>query len=223
MTKAIGSKNIRHRTLRMVMIAVFVALIAVGAFIKVPIGIVPVSLQLAMAMLCALLLGPWDSLICISVYLAMGLIGIPVFTAGGGPGYVFQPTFGYLLGYLLALPVCGVIARGVRCEARPRFIRALIGAFAAIAIVYTAGVAYMYLMLKFYAGSDITLSRAIVTGAAVFLPTDITFAVLASLICVRVAPVLARFTYTVRKRGKTSFNELYFSCEYSPVYTEQDI
>ena len=103
-------QNSLKRTARLAVIAMFVALITVGAFIKFPIGIVPVSMQMAVCILCALTLGPWESLAAVAIYIAMGLIGIPVFTAGGGFSYVLQPTFGYLAGYLIALPVCGVIA-----------------------------------------------------------------------------------------------------------------
>ena len=63
----------RSRTLRLVLIAVFVALIAVGAFIKFPIGIVPVSMQCAVCILCALTLGAKDATVAVAVYLAMGL------------------------------------------------------------------------------------------------------------------------------------------------------
>jgi biotin transport system substrate-specific component len=34
-------------------------------------------------------------------YLICGLAGLPVFALGGGPWYVFSPTFGYLMGFLL--------------------------------------------------------------------------------------------------------------------------
>ena len=116
----------RGRTLRLVLIAVFVALIAGGAFIKFPVGIVPVSMQCAVCILCALLLGAKDSTVAVAVYLVMGLAGIPIFTAGGGIGYVVKPTFGYLLGYIFALPIGAIIARGFGNTSRPKFWRLLL-------------------------------------------------------------------------------------------------
>lgn len=194
MQKSLTAKrqNSLRRTARLATIAVFVALIAVGAFIKVPIGIVPVSLQCAFCILCALTLGPWDSLAAVAVYIAMGLIGIPVFTAGGGFSYVLQPTFGYIAGYLLALPIGGIIARGLRSDAPIRLWRLLLGAFAALAIVYTFGVMYMFLMLNYYVGSEMAIGKAWLTGCAVFLPTDITWCVVGALIARRLAPILDR-------------------------------
>ncbi len=199
----------RRRTARMVGIAMSVALIAVGAFVKIPIGIVPVSMQMAFCILSALLLGPWDALVAVTIYLAMGLMGIPIFTAGGGFAYVFQPTFGYLAGYLLALPVCGVIARGVRSDAPVKLRRLLLGAFAAMAIVYTFGVTYMYLMLNFYVGSHIALGKAWLTGSAVFLPTDIMWCVVGSLVAKRVVPVLDRARLAGRGMKRALMQEPY--------------
>lgn len=180
----------RNRTKRLVMIAMFVALIAVGAFIKVPIGIVPVSLQCAFALLSAMILGAADSEAAVAIYLVLGLIGVPIFTAGGGFSYVLQPTFGYLAGYLFALPICGIIARGVHNDAKPSYWRMLLGALAGLAILYTFGVMYMYLMLNFYVGTHIAIGKAWLTGCAVFFPTDIMWSVLGAAVARRVVPHL---------------------------------
>jgi len=77
-----------------------VALIAAGAFIKIPLFGVPFSLQTLFVMLSALLLGPGRSAAAAAAYMLIGLAGIPIFTGGGGPAYVLQPTFGYILGFI---------------------------------------------------------------------------------------------------------------------------
>ncbi|MDE5601140.1 MAG: biotin transporter BioY [Clostridia bacterium] len=184
----------KSRTLRLVLIAIFIALIAVGAFIKFPIGIIPVSMQCAMCVLCALILGAKDGAATIAIYLIMGLIGIPIFTAGGGFTYVLQPTFGYLLGYLVAVPVGAIVARGVHNTARPKLWRLLLGSLTVLAILYTFGVFYMYLMLNFYMGKALDMSKAWLTGAAVFLPTDGMWCVVASLIAYKVVPLVYKYT-----------------------------
>lgn len=205
----LSSKMALRRTARLAMIALFVALIIVGAYIKFPIGIVPVSMQCAFCILCALLLGPWESLAAVAIYIAMGLVGIPVFTAGGGFSYVLQPTFGYLAGYLLALPIGGIIARGVRSNAPIRLWRLLLGAFAALAIVYACGVTYMYLMLNYYVGSNMAIGKAWLTGCAVFLPTDTVFCVIGALVARRVAPVTDRDRIAARGLGRALLLEQY--------------
>lgn len=190
--KSTGVKRIarRGRTLRLVLIAIFVALIAVGAFIKFPIGIVPVSMQCAMCVLCALMLGAKDGVIAVAVYLIMGLVGIPIFTAGGGFGYVLQPTFGYLVGYIFAVPIGALVARGVKNTSRPKLWRLILGAFTVLTILYTFGVMYMYFILNLYMGKALEMSKAWLTGAAVFLPTDSVWCVVAALVAYKVVPLV---------------------------------
>lgn len=186
---ALNTKT-KNRTRRLVYIAIFIALIIVGAFIKFPVGIVPVSMQCAFCILCALILGAKDGTVAILIYLAMGLVGIPIFTAGGGFSYVLQPTFGYLLGYVFAIPAGALIARGVCNTPNPKLWRLLLGAFTALAIVYFVGVMYMYLMLNFYVGKEIEIGKAWLTGCAIFLPTDCMWCVVGSLVAWRILPRL---------------------------------
>ena len=89
------------KTKDLVLCAMFVALIAVGAFIKVPVPVVPFTLQFLFTMLAGLLLGPVNGALAVVVYIVLGLVGLPIFTQGGGPGYIFQPSFGYIIGFFI--------------------------------------------------------------------------------------------------------------------------
>ncbi|MFB0918657.1 MAG: biotin transporter BioY, partial [Clostridiaceae bacterium] len=71
-------------TVDMTLIPLFSALIAVGAFVRVSIGIVPVSAQFVFCALAGILLGPKKGFMSVALYLIIGLAGIPVFTGGGG-------------------------------------------------------------------------------------------------------------------------------------------
>ena len=92
-------------TKSLILCSLFASLIAVGAFIKVPF-----TLQVLFTTLAGLLLGPRLAAISVGIYLLVGLVGVPVFTQGGGPSYIFQPTFGYLIGFLFGTYVTGYIA-----------------------------------------------------------------------------------------------------------------
>ena len=92
-------KNNSKKTVRLVLCALFAALIAVGAFIKIPIPYIPLTLQTLFTMLAGLMLGGRLGAISVCVYVAIGLAGLPVFTQGGGQMYVLKPTFGYLIGF----------------------------------------------------------------------------------------------------------------------------
>ena len=67
------------KTTDMVLCAMFAALIAVGAFIRIPIPYVPFTLQLFFTTLAGLLLGPKLGAASSLVYMITGLIGIPIF------------------------------------------------------------------------------------------------------------------------------------------------
>ena len=85
----------------MVYASLFAALTAVGAFLALPIGPVPIVLQNMFVFLAGLLLGSRWGLASVGVYLLAGAVGLPVFAGGlGGLGRLIGPTGGYLIGYL---------------------------------------------------------------------------------------------------------------------------
>lgn len=113
--KNMGKKyDIRKLTLSGMMLA----LIVVGAYIKIPIPYVPFTLQFLFVTLVGQLLGAKTGSIVVATYILMGLVGMPVFTSGGGLAYVFQPTFGYLLGFVLAAAMSGFIVENFRFKFR---------------------------------------------------------------------------------------------------------
>ena len=127
------------KTKDLVLCAMFVALIAVGAFIKVPVPVVPFTLQFLFTMLAGLLLGPVNGALAVVVYIVLGLVGLPIFTQGGGPGYIFQPSFGYIIGFAVAAYVTGRIANE---KSRPGYRRLLAADFSGLFIVYAFGMVY---------------------------------------------------------------------------------
>lgn len=95
------------KTRDMILISMFAALTAIGAFIKIPTPIVPFTLQYLFCAYSGVLLGAKHGLYSQLLYVGIGLMGIPIFANGGGPTYIFQPTFGYLLGFILCAYVIG--------------------------------------------------------------------------------------------------------------------
>lgn len=77
----------------LILVAMFAALTAIGAFIKIPIPYVPFTLQFLFCAFAGMILGARLGALSQIIYVAIGLAGIPVFTEGGGIGYVFKPTF----------------------------------------------------------------------------------------------------------------------------------
>ncbi len=101
-------KNI---ALQAVFASLFAALISAGAFIQIPMPSgVPVTIQDMMALLSGMLLGPLWGSASVVLFLLLGIIGLPVFTGKAGIQVLLSgPTGGFLIGYLAAALVCGII------------------------------------------------------------------------------------------------------------------
>lgn len=91
----------KFTTRDLILCALFTALSAIGAFIRIPVPLVPFTLQITFTTLAGLLLGSKKGAISVAVYVLMGLIGIPVFTQGGGFSYVLKPSFGFLVAFII--------------------------------------------------------------------------------------------------------------------------
>ncbi len=151
-------------------IALFTALIAVGAFIKIPIFTVPYTLQILFVLLSGQILGARNGAISVILYIILGLIGIPIFAQGGGIGYVFNPTFGYLLGFIFASLFIGKFAGPKKNISMVKKIGVnVIG----ILIVYLIGVPYLYGVLSLVLGKSVTVSYVLWYGCALFIPSDL--------------------------------------------------
>ena len=166
---------------RMILIALFAALTVVGAFIRIPMGTLNFTLQVFFCLLAGMLLGPLDGVLSQALYIFIGLIGIPVFSQGGGPGYVLMPSFGYLLGLIPCAYLSGLISRAPEAKL-PRMVA---GVGAGILSLYIIGVPYLYFMVNAFTGS-MTFTAALWSGAAIFLPMDIAKGLLASLVTLMV-------------------------------------
>lgn len=71
----------------------------------------PMTLQVPALLLTALVCGPRSAMLASIAYLSLGLFQLPVFQGGGGVGYVLEPGFGYLVGFIPAAWLSGRLAR----------------------------------------------------------------------------------------------------------------
>lgn len=94
-----------------VITALFTALIAAGAFIRIPLPPVPVTLQTLFVLICGLLLPLSLSLSALGVYFFLGLVGLPVFTSGGGIAAFAGPTGGYITGMVPAVVILALFRK----------------------------------------------------------------------------------------------------------------
>ena len=181
------SRNKVLTTKNMILCALFAALIAAGAFLKIPLPFVPNTLQFLFVNLAGLLLGRKLGALSVAVYIGVGLVGLPVFANGGGFGYVLQPTFGYILGFLLGAFLAGFLVERRR---NPVFKTYLMAGFLNMAVVYILGMAYYYVIANFYIGSPFGVRELVLYGFLTTAPGDAVICVVSAVIAKRLRPHL---------------------------------
>ncbi|SHH22249.1 biotin transporter BioY [Thermosipho atlanticus] len=140
-------------------ISLFVALTIVGAQISIPIGSVPITLQVLMVFLTGYLLTPKMAFLAQLVYLLMGIIGLPVFSNfSGGIAHILGPTGGYLL----AFPLAAMIVAFSKNSLSSKILFGILG----LSTIYLFGV----LVLSFYLKS---FSKALMVGVIPFIWIDL--------------------------------------------------
>lgn len=162
-----------------VLAALFAALTAVGGYIAVPIGPVPIVLANLFVILAGLLLRPGWAASSIGIFLFLGAIGLPVF-AGGKSGFavLLGPTGGFLFGYLLCAFVIALIC-GIGTPAIWKDIAAVA---AGITAVYLLGVPWLKLNLGLEWGKSFSI------GMLPFVPGDIIKGIAAIFIAGNIRP-----------------------------------
>lgn len=178
------------KTRDMILVALFAALTAVGALISIPIGEVPITLQILFTALSGVMLGAKLGALSQVIYIAIGLIGAPVFAGGkGGVSVIFGPTFGYLIGFVIGAYVIGKIAEGSN---RPSFKRLLFASLMGLVVIYAIGFPYLYLILTKVNNFHVTFYGVLKTGVLVFIPGDLAKCILTAFLGVRIIPTLKK-------------------------------
>ena len=169
----------RLSTVHLALCALFTALVAAGAFIQIPVPFMDYfTLQFFFVVLALMLLGPRLVALSVAVYVALGLIGVPIFAAGGGIGYVLRPSFGYLLGFIAAAFVTGALCRRMRKSTWFSFFLAALGGFA---VTYAMGIAYKYVILNFVLDTPASLWVILLSCFPLDMPGDLLLCAAAAL------------------------------------------
>lgn len=169
-------------TRRLSLVALFAALTAVSAFIRIPLWPVPITLQTFFVILSGLVLGSSGGAMSQAIYIIVGLIGLPVFSGGGGPSYLLQPSMGYLLGFIAAPVAVGAIIRRRVLTWKVVLPASLLGSLT----IYAVGVPYLAAYLHLVLHKPEAIGIAVKTGLLVFLPGDLVKCAMLTLIVPRI-------------------------------------
>ena len=139
--------------------------VAALAQVKIPLPFTPIPLtgQTFAVLLIGATLGSKRSLVSMLLYIALGAFGLPIFAGGAsGLAYLSGATLGYLVGFVLAAYVIGLLAeRGLERSVRTSLIPFLFGTI----IIYICGVAWLSIFLG-------SFSKAVAAGVLPFMIGD---------------------------------------------------
>lgn len=171
------------KTKDMVLAALFTSLTAAGAKINLLLSGIPITLQPVIVMLSGCMIGKRAAFLSQVLYVASGLMGIPVFAAPlSGPAYVLQPSFGYIIGFAMAAYVIGMIVE----KSRKTVLSFIAANMAGIAVIYFFGVAYIYFLMNLILEKPVNLLKAIAIGAAPFILKDVILGFAVSLVSYKI-------------------------------------
>ncbi len=154
------------KTRAMCALSLFTALICVGAFIKIPF-VIPITLQLLFTNTAALTLGKKGAL-SVLIYFFLGMLGLPVFSSGGGIISIVSPTFGFNIGFLIGAFFAGMIAE------KKHSVQALALASAVnMFFVYLCGGVYFHIIQNIYLSRTTSLFYTLYVCVIPFVIPDI--------------------------------------------------
>ena len=169
----------------------FTTLIIIGAFIKIPVPVIPFTLQFLFVALAGLLLGPKYGSLSVALYAALGLAGLPVFTSGGGITYVLFPTFGYIIGFI----VCAFAAGLNSSKLKPSTKNYFIAAFSGLIILHIIGIPYYYIISKYVIDLNLTFKEIFLFCFVYTVPADF-------LLCIATARIAFKLKPFINKENK---------------------
>ena len=144
------------------------SLCGLASFFVIPVGPVPITLQVLLIAFVGLFLGPRTAVLAVILYLLAGAVGLPIFAGGkAGLGVLFGPSGGYLVGFLFLAFIAG-LAR------KTGTVGTLVGLVVAVAACHACGII----------GMSLTLNKTLVQAFymdLVFVPADLVKVLLAFL------------------------------------------
>lgn len=174
--KTLSIKNIA-------IIGVITAVICVLGPLSIQIGVVPISFTNLAIYLGLYILGMKKGAISYCVYLLLGLVGVPVFSAfTAGPQKLFGPTGGYLIGFIPLAVIAGIFIE----KSGRKFLFSMVGMILGTAVCYVFGTAWLAFQAHY------TFAQALAAGVTPFIVGDLIKMVLVALVAPQLYKALLR-------------------------------
>jgi biotin transport system substrate-specific component len=170
-TRILPTVNQKIRDLLLVTAGALLVTLLAQVRIPLPFTPVPLTGQTFAVLLVGAALGSRRGVASLGLYLALGALGLPFFAGGAsGLAYMTGPTLGYLVGFIVAAYIVGLLAeRGLERDLRTSLLPFLTGTI----IIYVFGAGWLALSLG--------IQKAVMLGVIPFLIGDAVKIILASL------------------------------------------
>ena len=147
--------------------ALCAALVCLCSWISIPLGGVPMTLQVFGVAFCGFLLGARGGASAVAVYLALGAVGLPVFAGfGGSLAFLVGPTGGFLVGFLPLAIFCGMTPARLTAKKKTALGAVLFPLFGLV-LCHIPGV------LWFAHVSGVSPAQAFLVASLPYLPKDV--------------------------------------------------
>ena len=175
------------RSREIVLFGMFTALIDIGDIIRITEKVSQFKMTNIFTTLAGRLLVSKKGALSVGLYVLLGLVGVPVFTEGGGPSYIFQPTFGYLVGFIAGAWLTGKLRE---MSGSWSFGKVLFANLCGLAVENLFGMIYVYFINNFYIGKTIGVWAVSLYCFLLAVPGDICLCILAAFLSKRLVKAL---------------------------------
>lgn len=168
--------------------AIMLSILIVCSQIALPIGPVPITLQTLAVLMIGYSLNSKQAVLATTLYLIMGLAGLPIFSAfSGGPQSILMPSFGFIIGFI---PSSYIQAKYLEKNSYLEIKHLVISGILNFAITYIIGLVYMAAILNIYMNSGLTLTGILMAGFIPFIPGDIVKLMTGILLAKQILPII---------------------------------
>ncbi len=195
--------------LKLAFVAFFAATICAGCFFRIPLGPVPIVLQNALCVLSGILLGGFLGAAPTGLFLAAGLIGLPVYSGGtGGLSVWAGPTGGFFPGYFIGAMTAGLVAGKPSIDEKKvsakMVLRLSLAMFAGMTILYVPGVFHFSrwaLKMGRVPADKTAFSYTLAACVLPYIPGDILKIAICVPVALKVRPMLAQYISADTKKN----------------------
>ena len=162
---------------KQMLVSLFAALLCVSSYIILPIGPVPVTLQVFFIVLTGAVIGPKMGALSVMIWILLGTFGLPVFAGGkAGPMVLMGPTGGYLPGFVICAWIVGVMTQKQTSSRLQIGLAMVIG----MIVAYTIGLIGFMASFAFLLQKPMTVQQALVIAVYPFVLFDLAKVMLAA-------------------------------------------